>query len=111
MPSQYSWKTQLVNWVPLSVMIRLGTPNLQTIDLRKPTAALWVMLTTGVASGHLVNLSMATKRYRYRRQPWETFQDIHPPYGEWPEGRNHLQSLSWCVYLLCMVLARFAGLY
>jgi hypothetical protein len=35
-----------------------------TIDLRKATAALWVMLTIGVASSHLVNLSMATKRYR-----------------------------------------------
>jgi hypothetical protein len=65
MPSQYSWKSRLVNWVPLSVMIRLGTPNLQTIDLRKAIVAPWVMLTTGVASGHLVNLSMATKRYRY----------------------------------------------
>jgi hypothetical protein len=40
-------------------------PNLQTIDLRKATTAPWVMLTTGVASGHLVNLSMATNRYRY----------------------------------------------
>jgi hypothetical protein len=40
-------------------------PNLQTMDLRKAIAAPWVMLTTGVASGHLVNLSMATKRYRY----------------------------------------------
>jgi hypothetical protein len=39
MSSQYSWKIRLVNWVPLSVMIRLGTPNLQTIDLRKATAA------------------------------------------------------------------------
>jgi hypothetical protein len=46
-------------------MIRLGTPNLQTMDLRKATAAPWVMLTIGVACGHLVNLSMATKRYRY----------------------------------------------
>jgi hypothetical protein len=46
-------------------MIRFGTPNLQTMDLRKETVAPWVMLTTGVASGHLVNLSMATKRYRY----------------------------------------------
>jgi hypothetical protein len=35
------------------------------IDLRKATAVLWVMLITGVASGHLVNLSMAIKRYRY----------------------------------------------
>ena len=34
-----------------------------------------------------------------------------PPYGEWPGGWNHLQSLSWCVYLLCVELARLAGLY
>jgi hypothetical protein len=46
-------------------MIRLGTPNLQTIDLRKATTTSWVMLTIGVAFGHLVNLSMATNRYRY----------------------------------------------
>jgi hypothetical protein len=46
-------------------MIRLGTPNLQIIDLRKATAAPWVILTTGVASGHFVNLSIATKRKRY----------------------------------------------
>jgi hypothetical protein len=48
MPSQYSWKSRLLNWVPLSVMIRLGTPNLQIIDLRKATAAPWVILTIGV---------------------------------------------------------------
>jgi hypothetical protein len=46
-------------------MIRLGTPNLQTIDLRKATAAPWVILTIGVASGHIVNLSIAMKRKRY----------------------------------------------
>jgi hypothetical protein len=65
MPSQYSWKSQLLNWVPLSIMIRLGTPNLQIIDLREATTAPWVILTTGVASGHFVNLSIATKRKRY----------------------------------------------
>jgi hypothetical protein len=43
--------------------------------------------------------------------PGEWSQDIHPPYGEWPGGWNHLQSLSWCVYLLCMELTRLAGLY
>jgi hypothetical protein len=40
-------------------------PNLQIIDLRKATTAPWVILTTGVASGHFVNLSIATKRNRY----------------------------------------------
>jgi hypothetical protein len=43
--------------------------------------------------------------------PGEWSQDIHPPYGEWPGGWNHLQSLSWCVYLLCRELTRLAGLY
>jgi hypothetical protein len=65
MPLQYSWKSRLLNWVPLSVMIQLGTPNLQIIDLRKATTAPWVILTTGVASSHFVNLSIATKRKRY----------------------------------------------
>jgi hypothetical protein len=46
-------------------MIRFGTPNRHTIDLRKVVADALVMLTTGVASGHLVNLLMATYRYWY----------------------------------------------
>jgi hypothetical protein len=54
-----------LNWVPLSIMIRLGIPNLQIIDLRKATAAPWVILTTGVASSHFVNLSIVTKRKWY----------------------------------------------
>jgi hypothetical protein len=65
MPSQYSWKSRLLNWVLLSIRIRLGTPNLQTIDLRKATTAPWVILIIVVASGHFVNLSMVTKRKRY----------------------------------------------
>jgi hypothetical protein len=43
--------------------------------------------------------------------PGERSQDIQPPYSERPRGWNHLQSLSWSVYLLCMELACFAGLY
>ena len=37
MSSQYSWNSLLLNWVPLSVMLRLGTPNLHTMDLRNVT--------------------------------------------------------------------------
>jgi hypothetical protein len=44
MPSQYSWKSRLLNWVTLSVMIRLGAPNIQIIDLSKETSAPWVIL-------------------------------------------------------------------
>jgi hypothetical protein len=80
MPSQYSWKIRLVNWVLLSVMIRFGTPNLQTMDLRKATVAPWVMLTTGVASDHLVNLSMAMKRYRYPPMALGNGPRISTPY-------------------------------
>ena len=55
---------------------------------------------------------MATKRNRYPPTArGNDPQDIHAPYGEWPQGRNHLQSLSRCVYLLCMELACFAGPY
>jgi hypothetical protein len=43
--------------------------------------------------------------------PGEWSQDIHPPYDEWPGGWNHLQSLSWCVYMLCMELTGLVGLY
>jgi hypothetical protein len=43
--------------------------------------------------------------------PRKWSQDIHPSYDEWPGGRNHLQSLTWRVYLLCMELTRFAGLH
>jgi hypothetical protein len=43
--------------------------------------------------------------------PGEWSQGIHPPYGEWSRGWNHLQSLSRCVYLLCMELTRLAGIY
>jgi hypothetical protein len=43
--------------------------------------------------------------------PGKWSQDIHPPYDEWPRGWNHLQGLSWCVYLFCVELTRLAGLY
>jgi hypothetical protein len=55
----------LVNEVPLSVMIRLGTPNLQTFDLINLTADCLLILTTRVAFGHFVNVLMAMYRYRY----------------------------------------------
>jgi hypothetical protein len=47
-----------LHWVPLSVRILFGTPNLYTMLLRNLTAASCVIFTTGVASIHLVNVSM-----------------------------------------------------
>jgi hypothetical protein len=46
-------------------MIRLGAPNLYMMDLMNFTADCLLILTTGVASGHLVNLSMVTYRNQY----------------------------------------------
>jgi hypothetical protein len=57
---QYPWKAPLVNWDPLPVMIRFGTSNLHMMDLINFTTDCLLILTTRVASGQLVNLSMAT---------------------------------------------------
>jgi hypothetical protein len=56
-----------VKWDLLSVIILFGTPNLQMMDLMDLTADFLLILTTGIASNHLVNLSMVT--YRYRNHP------------------------------------------
>jgi hypothetical protein len=63
--SQYPWKAPLVNWDPLSVMIRFRTPNLHMMDLMNFIADCLLILTTGVASGHLMNLLMVTYRNQY----------------------------------------------
>jgi hypothetical protein len=41
-------------------MIRFGTPNLHMMDLMNFIVDYLLIVTTGVAFGHLVNLSMAT---------------------------------------------------
>src|SRR3954471_5475932 len=51
-----------MKFVPLSVMMLCGTPNLKMIDLMKLTAVRAVELVTGTALIHLVNLSTATSR-------------------------------------------------
>jgi hypothetical protein len=58
--AQYSWNSPLVNWLPLSVMMWLGTPKRQTSPRMNLTADLDRMVHTGSTSTHLVNLSMAT---------------------------------------------------
>ena len=60
-------KVRLVNCVPLSVMILLGTPKRQTIDLKNLTADCAITFLTGWTSGHFVNLSIAT--YKYSKPP------------------------------------------
>ena len=62
--SEEALKMPLVNCVPLSVMMRFGMPNRHTKPLMNLTAALAGIPHTCSTSGHLVNLSMATKRKR-----------------------------------------------
>ena len=60
-------KVRLVNCVSLSVMILLGIPKRQTIDLKNLTADCAVTFLTGSTSGHFVNLSIAM--YKYSKPP------------------------------------------
>src|SRR3954471_18883202 len=60
--SQKFWNSATVKFVPLSVMMLCGTPNLKMIDLMKLNSVSVVELVMGTASIHLVNLSTATSR-------------------------------------------------
>src|SRR4051812_314832 len=60
--SQKFWNSATVKFVPLSVMMLCGTPNLKMIDLMKLTAVSAVDLVMATASIHLVNFSTATSR-------------------------------------------------
>src|SRR4051812_29187747 len=69
--SQKFWNSAAVKFVPLSVMMLCGTPNLKMIDLMKLTVVRAVELVIGTALIHLVNLSTATSRCV--RPPFEDF--------------------------------------
>ena len=60
-------KVRLVNCMPLSVMILLGIPKRQTIDLKNLTADCAITFLTAFTSGHFLNLSIAT--YKYSKPP------------------------------------------
>ena len=60
-------KAWLVNCVPLSVMILLGTPKHQTSPLKNLMADCAVTFLTASTSRHFVNLSIAT--YKYSKPP------------------------------------------
>src|SRR4051812_22278552 len=60
--SQKFWNSAAVKFMPLSVMMLCGTPNLKIIDLMKLIAVRAVELVIGTVSIHLVNLSTATSR-------------------------------------------------
>ena len=57
--AQYVLKRLLVNYEPLSMMMRFGTPNRLTMPLMNLTAEPAGMVRKASTSAHLVNLSMA----------------------------------------------------
>src|SRR3954465_6444133 len=59
---QKFWNSAAVKFVPLSVMMLCGTPDLKMMDLMKLTVVRAIELVIGTASIHLVNLSTATSR-------------------------------------------------
>src|ERR1041384_7996646 len=69
--SQKFWNSAAVKFVPLSVMMLCGTPNLKMVDLMKLTIVRAMKLVIGTASIHLVNLSTATTRCV--RPPFDDF--------------------------------------
>ncbi len=63
---QRASQTADVNWVPLSEVMREGTPNLDTQPPIKASAQEAADISrSGMASNHLVDLSTAVKRYEY----------------------------------------------
>src|SRR3954463_7805166 len=103
--SQKFWNSAAVKFVPLSVMLLCGTPNLKMIDLMKLTAVRAIELVIGTASIHLVNLSTTTSRFV--RPPFEDF--LSGPTMSSPHvanGHDNCMVLSSDV-VACGLLANF----
>src|SRR3954464_1188105 len=74
--SQKFWNSAAVKFVPLSMIMFCGTPNLKMIDLMKLTVVRVVELVMGTTLIHLVNLSTATSRC------------VLPPFEDFLSGPN-----------------------
>ena len=62
-----------VNWAPLSLVITAGTPNLEIHpwNMEEAHSAAEIPV-RGIASGHLVDLSMHVKRYvNHQMRVWD----------------------------------------
>src|SRR4051794_14537132 len=95
--SQKFWNSAAVKFVPLSVMMLCGTPNLKMIDSMKLTAVRDVELVMGTASIHLVNLSTATSRC------------VLPPFNDFLSGPTMSSPQLTNGQDSCMVLSSEAG--
>lgn len=80
------------NYVPLSVIICIGTPNLHTIFLNTNLTALSCVIDlTASASAHFVKYSRYKSEFSSSTSYWKGANDIKPPSGkrdwsdEWAE--------------------------
>src|SRR5438132_9342611 len=106
--SHQSLNSDPVNCVLLSMMILLGTPNLTTISWKNSLALAAVIVATGLASIHLVNLSKATKEVCVTTGRFLQGADhVETPDRKGPSDRDGLQFLRWHVYLPSEILASF----
>jgi hypothetical protein len=60
--SSQKYRNFSVNWVPLSVILVLGTPKQKMMSYRKLTACLELILARGLASIHIVNMLTMTSK-------------------------------------------------
>jgi hypothetical protein len=93
-------------------MIELGTPKQKMMSCMKSTTCLEPILARGLASTHLVNLSIM--RSRWVQPPgcfFEEPQKVQTPYGERPSDGDRLELLGWGVDLNSKVLAPPAGFH
>src|SRR6266542_1638015 len=107
--SHQSLNLDPVNCVPLSMIILLRTLNLTTMSWKNSFALVAVIVVTGLASIHLVNLSMATKRCV--KPPGALCRGStmsKTPDCKQPSDRDSLQLLRRHVYLLGKILASLA---
>src|SRR6185369_1985281 len=91
-----------VNWVPLSVMIEFGTPNLKMMSVKNRTACSDLILPMGRALIHLENLSTATSLLQWT-------DEVQSPHNERPCDGDGLQNVRGEVRFSSEKLATLAS--
>src|SRR5207237_301290 len=86
------------------MIILFGTPNMTTMSWKNSFALAAVIVATGLASIHLVNLSMVTKRC-VKRRSLQGADHVETPDCERPSDRDSLQLLRQHMYLPGKILA------
>jgi hypothetical protein len=100
-----------VNWVPLLVIMLLGTSNKYMISLMNSTVLAVVIYIADFASNYLVNLSTTTKMCV--NPPLTFFKwiyQINPPCRKCSSDRYGLQQIRHDVFLVSEILTLFTAM-